>query len=121
MRSGRTTGRAAALPGGRALRVAAAALLAALPGQAAQAQDATCTWFRVSPEAFEEGPCEVEWTGEGARVTMGVRDWTIRDRNRQGQWARVSLNGLEAMRYQIDRTRYAYATPDLNEFLDVQQ
>ncbi len=120
MRSDRVTRRGPARPG-RSSLLLGAALMTVLPGlAAAQAQDATCTWFRVSPETFEEGPCEVEWTADGARVTMGVRDWTIRDRGRQGQWARVTLNGVEAMRYELDRTRYAYATTDLNEFLDIQ-
>jgi hypothetical protein len=100
----------------------AALLLSALPSLAgAQALDATCTWFRVSPEGFEEGPCQVEWTDDGARVIMGFRDWSIRDHDRQGPWARVTVNGLEAMRYEVDRTRYSFATTNLNEFLDIQQ
>ncbi len=121
MRSGCIKRRQPVRRGGPLISLAAL-LLAALPGPAAaQAQDATCTWFRVSPEGFQEGPCQVEWTADGARVAMGVRHWLIRDGDRQGQWAQASLNGLAAMRYEADRTRYAYATTDLNEFLDIQQ
>ena len=96
-------------------RLAIAFLLRA----AAPAQAETCTWSRLSPEAFEEGPCTVEWTDRGATVTMDTRRWDIRERDRQGRWSEITLNGAEGMRFEVDREHYAHSTADLNESLDI--
>lgn len=92
-------------------------LLAAPAPNPAQAE--TCTWLRLSPEGFEEGPCTVEWTDRGAVVEMGTRRWDLRERDRQGQWAAVSINGAAGMRFEIDRERHSYSTTDLNELLEI--
>ena len=104
----------------RPMRASTAALLVLLAGPAA-AQDATCAWSRVAPEGTLEGPCTVQATPSGLTVSMGTRDWFIREYERVGPWSRASLNGLEAMMFEIDPLRRSYATADLNERLEVAQ
>jgi len=101
----------------RALTAALGLLLAA--PACAQEVAATCTWSRVSPQGALDGPCTVATARGGVTVSMGTRDWVIREHERVGSWGRVSLNGLEAMVFEIDPMRRSYATADLNETLMV--
>lgn len=53
--------------------------------------------------------------------TVRIKAVTVRiiHLSRQGQWARVTINGKPGMRYEINREQYSYATDDLTEFLDL--
>ena len=81
-----------------------------------------CEYFNLTTNAMttEETPCTATYSDNG--VTFRARDMTVVIEyagQRQGQWAHVRLNGRPAMRYEIYRQSYVYATEDLTEFLDV--
>jgi hypothetical protein len=48
-----------------------------------------------------------------------LRRIAIDIKSRQGQWARVDINGKAGTRFETDRCNYAYASDDLQEFLTV--
>lgn len=89
-----------------------------LLASATSAKAGNCDFFDLTSGQIESGRCEVTWTETGATFQLnGVSvEWV--DTGRQGQWSTGLLNGQPAARYEIDRTRYSYATLDLTLFLD---
>jgi hypothetical protein len=82
-----------------------------------------CDYFQLETDTYFDGPCSLTESEDpdGRYVeTFHVDSRKIRIvyLSRQGQWARVTINGKLGMRYEVDRTMYSYATDDLKEFLE---
>jgi hypothetical protein len=52
-------------------------------------------------------------------VTAGNLRFVLREERRRGAWTLLRLDGKPAIAHRIDDTRTAYATLDLNEFLEI--
>jgi hypothetical protein len=61
----------------------------------------------------------VEVTAQGARVRAGNLRFFIREDRRRDGWTLLRLDGKPAIRHETGDGRTAYATLDLNEFLDI--
>lgn len=99
-----------------ALGACAAGLLAFSAG-AAQADQ--CSFFDAGTNESADGACKVEYDGNSETITVAGRKHVFVQSERQGQWALGTLDGKPAMRYEINRTQYSYATRDLKRFLDL--
>jgi hypothetical protein len=98
--------------------VPAAALAMLLLGAGSAAAD-QCSYFDAATNQSSDGACTVAYEGDREVIELGGKRYTFIQAARQGQWAVGSLDGQPAMRYEIDRTRYSYATRDLKRFLDL--
>lgn len=100
-------------------------ILASLLLFAAQADAAypvRCSLFEVSGPSHD-GACQIRYStnAEGRSVETiqaGETRLIIEQLDRQGQWARVLINGRPGVRYEINRETYAYSTDDLRLNLD---
>jgi hypothetical protein len=97
------------------------ALAAALMVSTAAAQAQTCSFFDVGSGQTIEGKCSVEYRGDAEVIQIGTKRIEFVTAARQGQWAVGTLDGKPAMRYELNRTAYSYATRDLTLFLDLSQ
>lgn len=77
-----------------------------------------CSFFDAGKNESLEGRCSVDYAGDAETITIGQKRVVFVQTARQGQWAVGTLGGKPAMRYEIDRTAYSYATQDLTLFLD---
>ncbi len=96
-----------------------AALLCAPVFAAAPALADQCSLFDVAANQLTEGRCSVEYSGDSEILVLAKRRVVFVQSARQGQWAVGTLDGKPAMRYEINRTAYSYATQDLNLFIDL--
>lgn len=94
--------------------LAAAILLAPAAAQAAQ-----CSYFDAGTDELVEARCTVAYESDGEIITLGERNLVFVQQERQGQWATGTLDGAPAMRYEINRETFSYATRDLTRFLDL--
>ena len=82
----------------------------------------TCSYSNTKTSQSYTGQCLQTWF-EGGRNEIVGGGFTFKfpsDTKRQGQWTKTTWNGKLAIRYEINRDKYAYATLDLTEFLDVE-
>jgi hypothetical protein len=81
----------------------------------AEAQTYICSYYRSEPVInLMNAPCEVSTE----KVVVGSISISLREISRQGQWAKMTLNGKPATRFEYDRVTFFMASDDLNEFLD---
>lgn len=100
----------------RSLRLLLAAGAVGLSVAGARAEQ--CSFFDAAKNESLEGRCSVDYAGDAETITVGQKRVVFVQTARQGQWAVGTLDGKPAMRYEIDRTTYSYATRDLTLFLD---
>lgn len=101
----------------RAALGAAAAGLLVLSGGVAQAEQ--CSFFDARADELVDGKCTVAYDGGSETITIGKKKVVFVQTDRQGQWAAGTLDGKPAMRYEINRVTYSYATQDLTVFVDL--
>ena len=83
----------------------------------AQTLSLTCSYFRLAGGGRDisfNGTC----TQQGDIVNAGEFALKISLATRQGQWAKILLNGKVGTRFELDRNTFYYATDDLSEFLE---
>jgi hypothetical protein len=78
-----------------------------------------CSFFDAATNQSSEEACTVAYDGDREVIALSGRQFVFVTEARQGQWAAGSLDGQPAMRYEIDRSTYSYATRDLKRFLDL--
>jgi hypothetical protein len=103
----------------RSLRLAVASGAVVLLAQSVSgARAEQCSFFDAGTNQSLEGRCTVAYAGDAETITIGQKRVVFVQTARQGQWAVGTLDGKPAMRYEINRTAYSYATRDLTLFLD---
>lgn len=100
----------------RGLPTCCAVVLSALSVGAAPA--AECQFFDAAADELINGQCSLEYDGYAEIMTIGDRRAIFVLSERQGQWATGTLDGKPAVRYEIDRSTFSYATQDLTLFID---
>ena len=93
------------------------ALVGGLGHATARVLSLTCSYFRLSGSGRDisfNGTC----TQQGDVVNAGESALKISFTSRQGQWAKILLNGKVGTRFELDRNTFYYATDDLSEFLE---
>lgn len=103
--------------GSRAALGAAAVGLLVLASGVARAEQ--CSVFDAGTGESVDGKCTVAYDGGSDTITIGKKKVVFVQKDRQGQWAAGTLDGKPAMRYEINRVTYSYATQDLTLFLDL--
>jgi hypothetical protein len=107
-----TSTRPAALT--RKLLAATSLLAVATPALAGE-----CSYYDAAKNRSLDGQCTVEYGENTETITLGDLKLVFTTQERQGQWAVGTLDGAPAMRYEINRTQYSFATRDLTRFLDL--
>ncbi len=91
---------------------------ASLLGAATPALATDCSYYDAAKNQSLDGKCTVDYGENSETITIGKTKLVFVTKERQGQWAVGTLDGAPAMRYEINRTAYSYATRDLKRFLD---
>lgn len=102
-------------------------LLASAPAAAApdwsEAVTAKCSYFNTKTDELIEGRCTERWGSDGdhlvAEYVMGKKRFSFIQVESQGQFGTYTWSGKAAVRYEVNREEYHFATLDLTEFLDV--
>jgi hypothetical protein len=77
-----------------------------------------CILFDAGTNAYEDAACTVTYGDSGETIVIGDKRLVFVQAGRQGQWAVGTLDGRPAMRYEVNRSTYSYATSDMKLFLD---
>jgi hypothetical protein len=77
---------------------------------------AKCSYYSADGAGYD-GACVVTFYGDELVVTWAGFDLVWREEDRMSVWARGSLNGQPAMRYEENRYIAAYVTQDLKQSL----
>lgn len=96
----------------RAVILSAAIILSS---QAALA--ASCDYLNTKTDGFADGPCRIEATKDGYKLTIPgiLKPVIIKHGPHQGQFHRWKLNGRNATFYEQDRGSFCGTTDDLTE------
>jgi hypothetical protein len=83
-----------------------------------------CDYFETQGRHESDVLCSVTYSKNSdgrlvETVQFNARTVRIVYLSRQGQWARVTINGKPGMRYEIYREEFSYSTDDLTEFLNL--
>lgn len=80
-----------------------------------------CSYTNLANSGSYTGQCLETFFDDSHReiVGGGLKFSFPAQERKQGQWTYTKLNGKNAVRYEVNRYVYAYATEDLQELLDV--
>lgn len=81
------------------------------------AHAASCDYLNTKTDAYADGPCRVEETSKGYRLSIPSlpKPIVIQRGAHQGQFHRWKLNGRSATFYELDRGSFCGTTDDLTE------
>lgn len=91
-----------------------------LGASAGTAAAASCGYMNLMTDEMLNGKCSRSWSDATDTETWKLKGKTITLKiiDRQGQWARVLLNGKPGARYEHNRTSFSVTTDDLKETFD---
>jgi len=82
-------------------------------------QVVACSYFNAADNSACEGRCTLRPSRTDVQphvetIEAGGERFEIGYLERQGRWARVTINGRSGMRYEINREQLAYTADDLD-------
>lgn len=81
-------------------------------------QVVACSYFNAADHSAYAGRCTLRPGPTDVQpyvetIEAGGERFEIAYLERQGRWARITINGRSGMRYEINREQFAYTTDDL--------